>query len=48
MAYGLNVLYIFLFLVEAGNGTASPLPKEPFHPSDCFMDKEKGPCRLVI
>jgi len=35
-------------VIEAGNGTNSPLPKEPFHPNDCSLEKSKGPCRAII
>jgi len=35
-------------IIEAGNGTFSPLPREPFHPGDCFLENAKGPCRAII
>ncbi|CAL8109448.1 unnamed protein product [Orchesella dallaii] len=35
-------------VIEAGNGTNSPVPREPFHPNDCSLEKSKGPCRAIL
>lgn len=40
-------MYYFDSVVDAGNSTNRP-PSKTFQPSDCFLEKLKGPCRAII